>query len=217
MFDRSRLYLLLLLLVPTAAPAYWTGIAAFFGEGESDWQFSSNVQQATHRYYGLRIEENSDVDVRIGASGGFFSLRLRDPLNPASSEKFDGEFLSFYLRWPVSLTQRVTLHSQLNYQFNQGNSFNDMGDEEDQIDWSELSLRLGLGLQLGRLTIQPYILQRSLDGDVTINDLTSRFDLVEQSRQGLIIDYQVESNAYIRLATGMQDRQSVYFGLVTEY
>lgn len=208
---------MLLLLLPAAAWASWTGIAAFVGEGESDWRFDSDIQQATHRYYGLRIEENSEVDLRIGASAGFFSLRLRDPLNPTSSEKFDGEFLSIYMRWPLRLTQRLTLHSLLNYQFNLGNTFSETDQEEDEIDWSEISLRLGLGLQLGRLQLQPFVLLRSIDGDVTTNGLTRRYELADQNRQGLIMDYQIEANAYVRMAAGLHDRRSLYFGLVTEY
>jgi len=142
---------------------------------------------------------------------------LRDPLNLPASEKFDGEFLSVYLRLPVQLTHRLSLHGLLNYQLNLGRTFDENDQQEDEIDWSELSLRLGLGLQLGRLTVQPFILQRSLDGDVTINGLTRRYELADQSRQGLIFDYLVEANAYVRLATGMQDRRSVYLGLVTEF
>ena len=217
MFKRSRLYLMLLLLVTGPVGAAWTGIAAFVAEGESDWRFNTDVQAVTHRYYGLRVEEKTDDNLRIGASAGFFSLRLRDPLDLSASDKFDGEFLSLYLRWPVRLTETISLHSLFNYQFNNGNTFDDSGDEEDQIDWSELSLRLGLGLQLGRLTIQPFFLRRSLDGDVTSDGATSRFELVEQNRQGVIFDYQVEANSYIRLAAGLQDRESIYFGLVTEY
>ncbi len=217
MFERSRLYLLLLLLVTGPAGAAWTGIAAFVGEGESDWRFNTDIQPVTHRYYGLRIEEKSDVNLRIGASAGFFSLRLRDPLDLSASDKFDGEFLSLYLRWPVRLTETITLHSQFDYRFNNGNTFDDSGEEDDQIDWSELSLRLGMGLQLGRLTIQPFFLRRSVDGDITRDDSTSRFELAERNRQGLILDYQVETNSYVRLAAGLQDRDSIYLGLVTEY
>ncbi len=217
MFERSRLYLVLLLLVTGPVQAAWTGVAAFVAEGESDWQFNSGVQPVTHRYFGLRIEESSDVALRIGASAGFFSLRLRDPLDLSTNEKFDGEFLSLYLRWPVRLSEKLSLHGLFNYQFNNGNTFDENDEEDDQIDWSELSLRLGLGLQLGRLNIQPFFLRRSLDGDISSDSTTSRFELVEQNRQGLIFDYQIEANSYVRLATGLQDRDSIYFGLVTEY
>lgn len=217
MFNRARLYLMILLLVPGMAAAAWTGIAAFVGEGESDWRFDGDFQKATHRYYGLRIEEKSDVDLRIGASAGQFSLRLRDPLDLSSSEKFDGQFLSIYLRWPINLTDNLKLHSLFNYQFNSANSFSDTGLEDDEIDWTELSLRFGLGLDIGRLSIQPFMLLRSIDGDVTSSGLTQSFELADDQNYGLILDYRLEPNAYIRLASGLQDRNSFYLGLVSEY
>ena len=217
MFNPPRLYLMILLLVPGMACAAWTGIAAFVGEGESDWRFDSGTQQATLRHYGLHIEEKSDVDLRIGASAGQFSLRLRDPLDLSPSEKFDGQFLSIYLRWPITLTDNLKLHSLFNYQFNTANSFSDTDLEDDEIDWSEASLRLGLGLGIGRLSIEPFMLLRSIDGDITSSGLTRRFELADDQNYGLILDYRVEPNAYIRLASGLHQRDSFYLGLVTEY
>ena len=208
---------MILLLFPGMTCAAWTGISAFVGEGDSDWLVAGGNQQATHRHYGLSIEEKSDVDLRIGASAGQFSLRLRDPLDLSSTEKFDGQFLSIYLRWPIPLTDNLKLHSLFNYQLNTANSYSDSDLEDDEIDWTELSLRFGLGLDVGRLSIQPFMLLRSIDGDVTSSGLSQSFELADDQSFGLILDYRVEPNAYIRLASGLQDRNSFFLGLVSEY
>ncbi len=74
----TRILWLLLLLPLQVLATGWTGIAAFVGKSDSDWLQASSVKLANIDFYGLRIEEKTEIDLRVGARAGQFDLRLTD-------------------------------------------------------------------------------------------------------------------------------------------
>lgn len=203
------------MLLPQPVLAAWTGIGALLGETETDWSFSGNILQADGRFIGLRIEEKSQIDLRIGASAGQFSLRLEDPLDITQTEKLDGQFLSFYLRWPTALSEHLKLHTFLNYQFNLGDQSDDL--DSNELEWTETTLDIGLSLQLGRLSIRPFINYRSIDGDIAANTGTRIFKIQDNQSSGLVLDMYVERTAYVRLRITSSSNPSMTFSFVREY
>ena len=153
LINLPRLLLLVVLLFQfTPSHAAWTGIGAFIVQADTDWLLDSDQREADIDYFGLRIEEKTEVDLRIGASAGQFDVRLVDRDGSAAISKYSGKFISFYLRWPHQLTESVRLHSLLNYQFHLGDQSE--GDA-DEIDWNEITFNFGISLRLGRLSIRP--------------------------------------------------------------
>ena len=210
-----RLFLAVLLsLLSLPGMAAWTGIGAFFADGEANWVIDGQNYEAAIDYYGLRIEEKTAVDLRIGASGGQFSNKLLDLDGTRSTEKFQGEFLSFYLRWPHVFNEHWFVHSNLDYRFNFGRL---AGDDETEIDWTELNIHAGIGLRSGRLVLRPFVEYRDVDGDITGPDPTRLFKLDEQTGSGLVIDYLVESNAFLRLSIRRGAQESLFFELAREF
>ena len=211
----TRLLFLLLLLFPLTATAYWTGVAGFIGESESDWRYAGDIRQASLNQYGLQVEEKTAVDLRVGASAGQFSLRLLDLNDATVAEKYYGQFLSFYLRLPIRLNRLFSLHSRLNYQFNLGRKT--LGEQETEVSWNEISFDIGLNLQLGALGIRPFINFRSLNGDTTEQSLARVFNLDKQRSSGLQLDYMLEPAAFVRLTSTLQDNPSLQISFVREY
>ena len=96
-----------------------------------------------------------------------------------------------------------------------------MGDkalrESEQISWSEVSLQLGLSLQLGRLSLQPYGFLRSIDGDISTPSQTRLFAHELSSGYGLKLDYYVEPTAYIRFLGSSGAVEAVSISFVRQY
>lgn len=195
--------------------AAWTGIAAFVGKSESDWLLPSALNQANIDFYGLRIEEKSNVDLRIGARAGQFDLRLFNPLNVNLAEKYDGQFFSLYLRWPLTLTERVKFHTNVSYQLNLGTLSVDS--ESTEINWNEVSLNLGLSLRLGLISLRPFVDFRSIDGDISSAAQTRIFKQNKVESVGLMLDYFVEHFAFVRLMITGGSNQSMMISFVREH
>ena len=211
----TKTLLLILLLFPLSATAYWTGIAAFVGEGESDWRYAGTIRQARLNQYGLQVEEKTALELRVGASAGRFSLRLLDQNDASLAEKYYGQFLSFYLRLPVRLNRMFSVHSRLNYQFNLGTKT--LGEEETEVSWNEISFDIGLNLQLGALGIRPYLNFRSLNGDTSEQSVARVFSLDKHRSSGIQLDYMLEPSAYVRLNSTLEDNPSLQISFVREY
>lgn len=212
-----RVLCLIGLLPGLPAQAAWTGIAAFIGEGEALWRVAGNLQQADINRYGLRIEEKSATALRVGASAGQTSLRLRDLSNLSLAQKYNGQFLTFYLRWPQPLSDHLSLHSQLDYQLNVGSTATETDVEQTDIDWSETSFTLGLSLRLGVLSIHPYLRWYNINGDITLSDGSRVFEEVNQQSEGIMLDYAVERYAYVRLQSQSGQERLVQLSFVREY
>ena len=196
------------------ASAAWTGIGAFVIQGDADWQLGGNVLQNDFTQYGLRIEEKTEVNLRIGASVGQFDLRLLDQTGSLPLEQYDGQFLSFYLRWPEQLTDSIRLHSLFNYQFYNGQQ---LDDQETEINWTEISLELGVSLELGRLSLRPFVDYRYIDGDISGSAPTRLLDLQDAYSSGLILDYYVERTAFVRLRLSDGAYRSFLISLAREF
>ena len=119
-----------------------------------------------------------------------------------------------YLRWPHQVNETFSIHGLFNYQFNLGNS---SGDELVEVDWTEVSLQLGVSAQFGNLSFRPFVDFRDVDGDISGNGSTRLLELKEQRSQGLIIDYYVEKTAYVRLQISQGGTRSFLLTLAREY
>ncbi len=206
-------FIFILLVSPQPGFSAWTGIAAFVGEGESDWLLNDDIRRADRLFYGFRIEEKSKIGLRVGASAGHFDLKLKDPDYIIQPEKFGGQFLSLYLRWPHQLTQSLSLHTSVDYKFNLGSQ----SATEDEIDWTELTVNLGLGIKIGVLSLRPFVSYRRINGDI-VSDTSARFiKLEDNQRAGLIFDIHVEPTAYVRLLVGDSNHQAMMLSFVREY
>jgi len=203
-------FLWILLLLPSQLMAGWTGISAFFGQSESDWLLQSTLNEAGIGFFGLRIEDKTQSELRIGATAGQFELRLINLLDE-TAEKYYGRFLSLYLRLPVALTDQVTFHTALGYQLNFGE--NSVDQDVAEISWSEITINAGLSLNLGGLSLRPFMSSRSVDGDITSMLDTRIFKQNENSSYGVMLDYFVEPSAFIRLmvTTGRNEIVQISF------
>ncbi len=193
--------------------AGWTGITAFIGQSESDWLQVSTLSQVNIDFYGLGIEEKTQGDLRVGARAGQFDLRLFD-LYDATAEKYNGQFMSLYLRWPISLTKQVKFHTQVNYQLNLGEKT--IGLDNAEINWSEVSVNAALSLRLGLLSLRPFINLHSIDGDISSITETRIFKQNENSSYGLMMDYFVERSAFVRLMVSNGSNQAMLLSFVRE-
>lgn len=210
------LFLAFSLLVLPAVPVYaeWTGIGAYFTEGDEQWEVAGATYRADQRTYGLRIEEKTKLDLRVGASFGLFDTRLVDPAGALGTEKYDGEFLSLYLRWPQRLSEHLALHSELDYRFYLGSS---RDDDTIELDWDTFALTLGLGIRLGRVELRPFVEYRRVDGDISGAGPTRLIDGKEQQGSGLVLQLEVDRYAYLRVGLHSGTRDEVNFTLAREF
>jgi len=221
-FIRSFSCLCLLLFLPfPVLAAGWTGIAVFVGQTENDWLLSDINRQANIDFYGLRIEERTNIDLRVGITAGQFELRLLDALDVTLAEKYTGQFLSLYLRWPSQLSEFIRLHSQVKYQFHLGDK-SPVTDNTDNVDiteisWTEASLDLGVSIQIGPVLLRPFINFRSIDGDITSTTQSRIFKQHEVVSQGVIMDFYVEPTAFVRLKAVNGGQQTVLISFAREY
>ena len=211
--------LLLLLLLSSPGWAAWTGMAAFVGQRDSDWRLSGAERQMSSHYYGLHIEEKSQTELRVGASGGQFSVRLLNPLEPSAAERFDGRFISLYLRLPQRLSSTLGLQALLSYRYNRGERFAEPVTDGliSQLSWNELDLELSLSLQLGLLSLRPYISLSAIDGDVASSAALRIIERDESLSRGLKLDYSVERSAYVRFQASSGATQVMQISFVREY
>jgi len=202
--------------MPCVVQAYWTGIGAYIGQGDTDWVVNGDEFEADSRRYGLHIEERTQPGLSIGAAAGQFTVRLQDPQQMVATEKYNGSFLEFYLTWPVRISERVTLHSRLDYQFNLG-SPSGSNEEADEIDWNKAGITLGIAVRLGIFSLRPFVNWRTIDGDITSNNLTRTFKDKESQTTGMIVDIYVEPTAYVRLKGSIDESPSIWLGFIREY
>ena len=165
--------------------------------------------------FGFRIEEKSQSGLRVGLGGGQFDLRLKDRPNATLVDEFDGEFLFFYLRWPVALNPRLTLHTRFDYRFHTGNRSGI--DPQDEIDWIETGLTAGIALRVGMVSLQPYASVSSIDGDITSDAATRLLNDAEHHSYGLMLDIHVEPTAYVRFQAGISATEALFVSFVREY
>lgn len=202
-------------LIPLSTEAAWTGFGVIVGQSESEWMVDDTIRIADIDYLGLQIEEKTETDLRVGVSAGQFALSYENPSDNLDREKFDGQFLAIYLRWPHKVSDTLSFHSRFQYRFN--SALHSEEESDTEIDWTELNLSLGVGLTLGRFQIQPLIEYRSLDGEVGLAGVTSDFENENDYRTGLRLDYTVEPYAYIRVQLSSGDEEQFQMSFVREY
>ena len=210
---RIKLFVMLLCL-SSSVSAGWTGISGFIGSGESDWAVADKHWQSEFTHYGLSIEDKTEVDIRVGASAAQFDLRLTQIGNRQNIEKYSGNQYSLYLRWPIELTRTVKWHSDLHFVYHKGDS---LGQSNDAIiQWNEWVLNLGISVQMGRLSLRPFINLRNLDGDIADTGIRL-LKLVNARSSGVIADYTIEPSAFIRLRYIGAENPSIQVSLVRQY
>jgi hypothetical protein len=196
------------------ANADWTGIGAFLVQGKSDWQLGDNIMRNDFTQYGLRIEEKTEVELRLGASAGQFDLKFLDDNGVLPFESYDGQFVSFYMRWPHQLTDTIRLHSLFNYQYNLGKQSDN---QDNEINWTEVTLDLGISYQLGRLSIRPFVDYRYVDGDITGSGAARLLKLDSPQSTGLNLDYFIERDAFLRLRFSRGSYRSFMLSVAREF
>ena len=182
---------------------------------ESEWSVDGNIRNADIDYLGLRIEEKTETELRVGVSAGQLAISYENPSDNLDREKFDGQFLAIYLRWPHRVSDTLSFHSRFQYRFN--SAIQSQEEPDTEIDWTELSLSVGVGLTLGRFQLQPLIEFRSVDGEVSLAGLTSDFENENEYRTGLRLDYIVEPYAYLRAQVSGGDESQFHLSFVREY
>lgn len=201
-----------LLAMTLPVHAAWTGISAFVGQHDTDWQLSDRTLQADIFSYGLRIEERSRPGLRVGLGIGQFDLRLKDRDNAVLVNEYGGELLLFYLRWPFTLGQNWTLHTRFDYQYHSGRE-SKVNEPRDDIDWTETSLAAGIALDLDAVSLQPFMHYSRTDGDLVDDNQTRLVDQADSVSFGMRVDILVEPTAYVRIEAsgGAADGVIVYF------
>jgi hypothetical protein len=206
--------LLMCLFFVTPVSAAWTGIAAFVIDGESNWLLGNDVLENDFTKYGLRIEEKTEVNLRIGASAGVFDLKFLDKTAVRPFEKYEGQFVSFYLRWPEQLSDTIRVHSLFNYEYHIGNQADNL---DIEINWTEISFELGISAQLGRFSIRPFVDYRYVDGDITGPTTARLLELEKQYSSGLIADYYIEPTAFVRMRLSSGAYRTFMISLAREF
>ncbi len=178
------------------ADASWTGVAMQISNYDSNWKFAGDTREAQISTIDFQIEEKASTGLRVGANIGYMDLRLVAD-SAAATRKFDGEYISVYLRQPFRISDGISLHSGLSLRYSSGS---ESGEESDNgIDWIETVFELGLGLRLSMLRIMPFAAYHDIDGDISDDAGTSVFELDEQLSRGIRFDYFVEDSAFVRL------------------
>ena len=192
-----RAGLMLLLLGPAAVHADWTGITLDLANYDSAWEFDSDTRKAQISELSFNIEEKTDLDLRVGANIGVQDFRVISDI-PGETRKYNGEYISIFLRYPKTLGQRLTLHSLLSVGYHSGRE-SGTGMDRASYDWSEFKLQIGLGIRLGNLRIMPFVSYKDIDGDISGENGTELFEMDTPDSRGIRFDLFTEDTAYIRL------------------
>ena len=195
----TQCLILFSLLLPSAAPAQWTGVSAGLANVESDWSFDSGRREADISELSFQIEEETQTGLVVGLDLGFMDMRLiPSSASSADSLKFDGQYIGIYLRQPLRINERLSLHGMLRLSYHSGDKSGDDADEDDaEIDWTSSLLELGMSLRLSSFRVTPYAVYNDIDGDVSGGG-TEVFDVEDNLSQGVRFDYFVEDSAFIQ-------------------
>ena len=188
----------ILLLFAGSGHAEWTGIHMELGDIDYQWEFDNDEREAQISKISFSVEEKTTAGLRIGIVFGYLDMRVVAD-TPAASEKFDGNYLSLYLRQPYQLSDHLSLHGAFTYSYHTGDESGDEDDEQSTYDWSEASFRLGFGLRYGNLRVLPYVEYTDIDGDISGDNGTETFSVEEPQSQGIRFDYFIDDSAFIRL------------------
>lgn len=206
--------LILLCLYSSLINADWTGVAIEFADSESDWKFDSGVRKARGTELSFRIEEKIDTGLRIGASFGLINLRVDSSVSN-SSNGFDVQFLSFYLRQPFQINETFALFTGMNYRLHTGTD--DDGTNQADISWSEIEFHFGTSLKLSNIRISPLVIYRAVDGDIDSDNGTEDFKLDDPVSAGIRFDIFTDPTAFVRLEFQSGNRRGLFLSFAREY
>lgn len=206
--------LLLLCLVSGLVQADWTGIELRLGDNDVDWRFGDVRREAQINEISFRIEEKTEAEMRIGVSMGYLYMRVVGDTR-TDTKRFDAQYLSVFLRQPIRLSEKFSLHGSLSYRYNTGNDKSET--DTADIDWSEVELQLGASLQFSNLRIMPFVSYNDTDGDISDDSGTDVFDLEDSVSQGLRFDYLVDPSAFVRFEILKGDRSGSFLTFARRY
>ena len=209
------LCLLVLLGMPGAVVAEWTGVEVEIGDLEVDWEFSDDVRQAKSNSLFLRIEERIQSGLAVGAGIGYYSLRL-DAFDGGDKIKFEAYALEFYLRQEFQMNETLSIEPLLSYSLNDGRE-NSSADDRADLDWSQVTFELGLPIRLSNWRITPYVNYSSVDGDTSGVEQGGSFELEDPFSQGVRFDIFTESTAFIRIELQSGSQTGGYLSFVRRY
>lgn len=211
-----RYGLLLLLCYPGLANALWSGISLELGKFDSDWDFGADTRTAQHGEISIQVEEKTDSNLTVGASIGYVDLRVvAAGDSTAQTQKFDGNFVSVYLRQALRINDHISLNGAFGIRYTNG-SESGADDDRAEIEWTQSVVELGLGLRFAHFRIMPYAAYHDIDGDIS-DDGTDVFETDEALIRGLRLDYFVEDSAFIRFEFASGGRQGSYLNFVRRY
>ncbi len=207
---------ILLLFISNPVIASWTGISFEIGNYDSNWEFERDTREAQVSEIGFQIEEKTESGLTVGASIGYVDLRVITASNSAAETlKFDGEFISVYLRQPLRISDHVSLQAAFSIRYTSGSESGE-GDDQAQIDWTESALELGLGMRFGNFRLMPYAAYHDIDGDISDSG-TDVFEVEEALTKGLRFDYFIEDSAFIRFEFVSGGVEGGYINFVRRY
>lgn len=208
--------LVLLWLFSGLAQADWTGVSVEIANLESDWKFDSAVREAQIDSIDLRIEEKTLTGLSVGFGIGYFSMRLLGD-GVTDSSKFDGEYLSIYLRQHIPVSKAFSLFGAMSYRYNTGNENKDDIDERADIDWSETNFQVGASARIANFRISPFVAYYDIDGDVSDDNGTGAFEMDDPASHGIRFDYYLEDTAFIRLVFQSGGQSGGYLTFARRY
>jgi len=213
-----RISLLILLLFPGLASAFWTGVSLELGNTDSDWRFDSDTREAQISELNFQIEEKTDTDLTVGANIGYFDLRVvADSDSAAQTMKFDGQYLGIYLRQSFDISDHVGLQLLFSVRYTTGNESGvDEDEDEADVEWTQSGVEFGVSFRYANLRISPYAAYQDIDGDIN-GDSTDVFELEDSLTQGIRFDYFVEDSAFIRFEFVTGARNGGYLNFVRRY
>lgn len=220
-----RLGLLPLLFFSSLASADLTGISFEIGHYDSDWEFEDDTREAQIDQISFHLEERIESGLAFGFGIGYFDMRVvADSNSAAETLKFDGQFIDIYLRLPLQLSESISLHTAFSIGYNNGSESGGSDDDdvtidsedEADIDWTEVTFELGLGLRFGNFRVLPYAAFHDIDGDISGNG-TDVFEMEDEMVQGLRLDYFVEDTAFVRFELVSGGSQGGYLIFVRRY
>lgn len=212
-----RISLVLLLLSHTGLTnAAWSGVSFELGNTDSDWAFEDDTREAQISQISIQIEEKTESKLTVGGSIGYVDLRtVASSDSAAETMKFDGQFISVYLRQPLRFNDHLSLHGAFSFRYTTGS---ESGDSDDRagIDWTESVFELGLSLRFANFRVTPYTAYHDIDGDIS-GDGTDVFEIDETLTRGLRFDYFVEDTAFIRFEFSSGGVEGGYINFVRRY
>ena len=141
-------------------------------------------------------------------------MRVRGD-STVDTQKFDGQYLEFFLRRIFPLSEDYAFNGMLNFRYHTGN---ESGSKDSaDIDWSETSLRFGFGMRFEHFRLTPFAAFYNIDGDIDDDYGSGSFENDDSISQGVAADFYVDPSAYIRVEFRTGYQEGGYLSFVKRY